>query len=401
MKKETIDSLDFEAQEEDLETKSTLRKLYTVTFVCFAFMIVEIIGGYIANSIAIMSDAAHLFSDLLGFGISIISIHIAKSKANHQMSFGYHRAEVVGALASVTIIWGLTIWLLFEAAQRIIHPSDIQGGTMLLIAILGLIFNLVMGLILISEGIDHGMHKHDHDHHHGHDHGIAHNHDHVHDHKNNHHVNEKIDQDLQIGSKPRKSNCCTSSNNDLQVREENQMPLLERNSNDDSLSQNTANKKEDKGHSHTNLNLKAAIVHIIGDTLQNIGVIIAGILIYLNPEWVVVDSICTFVFAIIIFFTTTRILKECVSVIMEGSPIENVQKMEKRLLEIEGVVEVHDLHVWSISTGKISLTCHMISRTPQKSLKLASEMIKKKYSIDHITIQIEAENQEECKQTLH
>lgn len=84
-------------------------------------MLAEIVGGILAQSLAIMTDAAHLFSDLSGFMISIISLWIAKKKATKRMSYGFHRSEIIGALASVALIWGLTIWLVYEAVVRLIY----------------------------------------------------------------------------------------------------------------------------------------------------------------------------------------------------------------------------------------------------------------------------------------
>jgi zinc transporter 2 len=180
----------------------TLRKLWTVCIICSIFMIIELTGGYLADSIAIMSDAAHLLSDLLGFFISILSIYISRRKANHHMSFGYHRAGVIGALVSINIIWGLTIWLLYAAILRVIYPTPVNGLYMLITAVIGFIFNITMGLVLMREGIgnkynfffifyflnliilkDHQLHSH-----HDHDHGIGHTHgdSHGHTHKNSH-----------------------------------------------------------------------------------------------------------------------------------------------------------------------------------------------------------------------
>ena len=166
-------------------------------------------------------------------------------------------------------------------------------------------------------------------------------------------------------------------------------------------------KKDDHGHEHShgeerNVNIDAALIHVIGDAVQNIGVIISGAIIYFRPDLMWIDPLCTVVFAIIVFFTTTRILKDCVAVIMEGSPIDNPEKMKVRLLRIEGVSEVHDLHVWSISKGKVSMTCHLKSSTPQQSLLKATELMAKKYNITHTTIQVEDSNLNNmCKQNLH
>ncbi len=133
--------------------EETLRKLWIVSAICLVFMVIEIIGGYLASSIAIMSDAAHLLSDFLGFMISIVSIYISRRKATDKMSFGYHRAEVIGALVSVNIIWGLTIWLLYEASLRLVYQQPVNGFIMLVTAVIGFLFNVVMGLVLMSQGI--------------------------------------------------------------------------------------------------------------------------------------------------------------------------------------------------------------------------------------------------------
>ena len=374
-----------------------LRKLYIVSFICLIFMIIEIIGGYLANSIAIMSDAAHLFSDFLGFVISIVSIKIAKRQATNHMSYGFHRAEVIGALVSVTLIWGLTLWLIYEAINRIINPSPVNGGTMFIVACLGLLFNIVMGLILLYEGIDHGHSLHAHDHN-------EHNHSH-HEHSHSHHEhNHNHDHD-----KETTHNSKSNSKNNIYVELTEKKDINEDEKQEHLLSENTHRRKHSKAHSHKhhnhsheNINVRAALIHIIGDAIQNIGVIISGAFIYFKPEWVIIDALCTFFFALIVFMTTIRILKDCVSVIMEGSPIENIEKMEDDLYEIEGVIEVHDLHVWSLNLGKMIMTCHLVSTNPQVSLNKACEMIHEKYGIDHSTIQVEEKMENQlCKQTIH
>ena len=113
-------------------------------------MSLEFIGGYLAHSIAIMSDAAHLLSDFSGFLISMFSIWIGTQPATGVLSFGYHRAEVIGALAYVLLIWGLTVWLVTEAIQRVINPVDVDGKIMLITAGIGLLINLIMVKVLHS-----------------------------------------------------------------------------------------------------------------------------------------------------------------------------------------------------------------------------------------------------------
>ena len=341
---------------EDLYKKQqdeAIKKLTWVCVICTIFMIIEIIGGYLANSIAIMSDAAHLLSDLLGFVISIISIYISRKVAKNHMSYGYHRAEIIGALVSIVLIWALTIWLLYEATLRIINTPQVDGLIMIIISVIGFSFNVIMGVVLAKRGVphSHGLHSHGHDH------------DHDHDHHNEHeHQYDSSDEEIALHD------------------------------------------EDDHEHKNTNVNLRASFIHVLGDALQNVGVLIAGVIIFLFPRFSIADPICTYIFSIIVGLTTIRILKDCIFVLMEGSPVDiDIEELEKDLKEIKGVKEIHDLHVWSLSMGKISLSCHICCDDPQKTLKKAKKMIAKKYKIDHITIQVEDNNQNKisCKNDLH
>ena len=339
---------------EDLYKKQqdeAIKKLTWVCVICTIFMIIEIIGGYLANSIAIMSDAAHLLSDLLGFIISIISIYISRKVAKNHMSYGYHRAEIIGALVSIVLIWALTIWLLYEATLRIINTPQVDGLIMIIIAVIGFSFNVIMGVVLAKSGVphSHGLHSHGHDH--------EHEHEHEHEHQRD------------------------SSDEEIALHDE-----------------------DEHEHKNTNVNLRASFIHVLGDALQNVGVLIAGVIIFLFPRFSIADPICTYIFSIIVGLTTIRILKDCIFVLMEGSPVDiDIEELEKDLKEIKGVKEIHDLHVWSLSMGKISLSCHICCDDPQKTLKKAKKMIAKKYKIDHITIQVEDNNQNKisCKNDLH
>ena len=341
---------------EDLYKKQqdeAIKKLTWVCVICTIFMIIEIIGGYLANSIAIMSDAAHLLSDLLGFVISIISIYISRKVAKNHMSYGYHRAEIIGALVSIVLIWALTIWLLYEATLRIINTPQVDGLIMIIISVIGFSFNVIMGVVLAKSGVphSHGLHSHGHDH------------DHDHDHHNEHeHQYDSSDEEIALHD------------------------------------------EDDHEHKNTNVNLRASFIHVLGDALQNVGVLIAGVIIFLFPRFSIADPICTYIFSIIVGLTTIRILKDCIFVLMEGSPVDiDIEELEKDLKEIKGVKEIHDLHVWSLSMGKISLSCHICCDDPQKTLKKAKKMIAKKYKIDHITIQVEDNNQNKisCENDLH
>jgi zinc transporter 2 len=140
-----------------------MTKLLLVTGISFIFMIGEIIGGYISGSLAIITDAAHMLSDVAGFLISYFAIYMGSRPSNHQMSFGYHRAEILGALASIMLIWGIIIYLFIEAIHRMIDPEKIDGKIMLITAVVGLVCNFISIFTLHSCGGG-GHHHH---HHHG------------------------------------------------------------------------------------------------------------------------------------------------------------------------------------------------------------------------------------------
>lgn len=120
-----------------------MKRLITATSVSFLFVILQVAGGILANSIAIFTDSAHLASDMFGFAISILSLKCAEKPADHGMSYGWHRAEIVGTMVSIILIWGLTIWLLFEATMRVFYPQPVLSGIMLIVAIMGLFFNII------------------------------------------------------------------------------------------------------------------------------------------------------------------------------------------------------------------------------------------------------------------
>lgn len=134
-------------------SKGVKTKLLIITSLCIIFMLVEAIGAYISNSIAIFTDVVHLFSDLLGFVFSLASIYLSSKKANDKHSYGYIWAEILGALTSVVIIWGMTIWIIFRAFERlyimyqgnlIVLDSWIMIGT----SIIGVCVNLIMAFSL-------------------------------------------------------------------------------------------------------------------------------------------------------------------------------------------------------------------------------------------------------------
>lgn len=149
------------------------------------------------------------------------------------------------------------------------------------------------------------------------------------------------------------------------------------------------------GHSHDqeNINVRAAFIHVIGDVFQSIGVFIAALLIYFFPSWYLADPICTFVFSIIVLFTTFRILKDTTLVLMEATPkYLDYTEVMNTFLAIDGVVRVHNLRIWALSINKVALAAHLAIRpgvSPESILRLATKCVHEKYKFFETTIQIE------------
>ena len=286
------------------------------------FLAVELVGGILSDSLAILTDAAHMLSDFANYCIGISSICLTKLPASQKMTFGYNRVEVLGALASVFIIWILAAFLCVEAVDRLINPVPVDGLIMLIVAVIGLVCNIVMGLILIK----------------------------------------KDTPTVEVAPPSMKS---AHSEHDIFW---------------------SGPKKKDDDV----VNIRAAIMNVIGDGIQSIGVIISALIIYFQPTWTIADPICTFVFTVLVMFTTVPVFKDCLIVLLEASPPDiDLMEMISDLNKLEGVQDIHSVHLWSISAEKTVFSCHMRSTNPKRATKEAIYIIKYKYNLTYPTIQVE------------
>ncbi|XP_063690353.1 proton-coupled zinc antiporter SLC30A2-like [Bolinopsis microptera] len=301
-------------------------KLLWAAAVCFLFTIGEAAGGLLANSLAIMTDASHMLSDFASFLISLFALWVARRPATQKMSFGYYRAEVMGAVCSVLIIWVLTGVLAYLAIERMMNMNfSINADTMLITAAAGVAVNIIMGCVLQQSG-------------HGHSHGgLSSNHGHSHD-------------------------------------------------------------EEDGGHDHdgkkkVNINVRAAFIHVLGDLVQSIGVLIAAVIIKVQPTWLIADPICTILFSVIVLCTTLAILRDALHVLMEGFPRDiSYPNLVRDLQNIPGVQMIHSLHVWSLTVDKNALSVHLAMEqdaSPEDTLIYANKMLRETYGINQTTVQVE------------
>ena len=272
------------------------RNLWIVLGLTTAFMLAEIVGGLLTKSLALISDAAHMFTDAAALAIAIAAIQIGKRAADRKRTFGYYRFEILAAAFNAAVLILVAGYILYEAYQRLRHPPDIQSGGMLVIALIGLAVNFA-GMRLLRSG------------------------------------------------------------------------------------------------SESSLNMKGAYLEVWSDMLGSLGVIAAALVIYFT-QWTWVDALVAAGIGLWVLPRTWKLLKESMNILLEGVPGDvALNDIEQALLATPGVCEIHDLHVWALTSGKNSLTVHLVlaeGGDEQAVLRSATEMLAEKFALRHVTVQIEA-----------
>uniref|UniRef100_A0A8C8AX51 Proton-coupled zinc antiporter SLC30A8 n=1 Tax=Otus sunia TaxID=257818 RepID=A0A8C8AX51_9STRI len=274
------------------EQHQARRKLCVASVICIFFMIAEIAG-----SLAVITDAAHILVDLTSFLISLFSLWLASKPPTKQLTFGWHRAEILGALMSMIIVWMVTGLLTYLASVRLLHPNyDIDATVMLITSACAVLANILLILHQTGHGHSHGAQTREH-----------------------------------VSAPPEKA-------------------------------------------ALSNVSLRAAFVHTIGDLCQSISVLISALIIFFKPEYKIADPICTFVFSIFVLATTITILRDILIVLMEGTSKEFAYDAVKaRILAVEKVASVHNLHLWSLTTNQTILSAHVATGHNNKALKSSSQ----------------------------
>lgn len=285
----------------DGHRKRSKKSLKIVLGLVLTYMLAEVIGGYLSNSLALIADAGHMLSDAGALMLSLFAIWIARRPPTAQPTYGFYRMEILAALINGATLVAISIYIFVEAYQRIGEPPEVQGGLMMGVAIGGLIINL-LGLWILNEG-----------------------------------------------------------------------------------------KKE-------SLNLHGAWLHVLTDALGSVGAIAAGALI-LAFGWHWADPVASVLIGILVLYSSWSLLRETVAVLMEGAPGHiDVDETHAAILEVSGVKGVHDLHVWTITSGMVALSAHVESdgsRPHQHLLTDLQKILHDRFGIEHTTIQIETDGFEE------
>ena len=280
--------------------------------VTLLILLAEIIGGYWTGSLALLSDAAHVFMDVFALILSFVALRLSSLPADDRHSFGYHRLEVLAALVNGLTLVYISFEIFHESWLRWQSPQPVKSLELMIIAAIGLIANLFVAFVL-----------------------GGHNHSHYNDdgHGNNGHI-----------------------------------------------------------HKQEDLNIKSAYLHVIGDALASVGVVVAGAIIWFTG-WSWVDSLVSVLIGILILFSSWRLLKGSLHILIEGVP-EGMSTTEiaGALQKFDGVKEIHDLHVWSICSGHIALSVHVILNKNTERAETMSALKKcllDDFGIEHTTIQFE------------
>ncbi len=267
--------------------------------IVLVIMVVEVVGGILSNSLALLGDAGHMLVDALSLGLSLFAMAIAKRPATPTRTYGYHRVEILAVLANGITIGLVSLYIFYEAYQRFLAPPMVKTPLMLVVATIGLIANLA-GMLLLRRG------------------------------------------------------------------------------------------------RHRSLNIKAAFWHIIGDTISSVGVIIAGIIIAITG-WGIVDPIIAVFIGCIILWGAVGLVRESVDILSEAVPKHiQLDKVIGAIKNIPGVEDVHDIHVWTITSGIHTLSAHLVVEDQKVSrsaeiVEAVNQGLAQHFNITHTTLQLECE----------
>lgn len=273
------------------------KSLKIVFAITASYLIVEVIVGFISNSLALLSDAAHMLTDVGGQALALFAIWMSSKPRNNRKTYGYYRTEIFSALINAIVLIFISGYILYEAWQRFKEPPAVAGIPMLIVAVCGLIINLIAMRIL-------------------------------------------------------------------------------------------------KAGSEESINIKGAFLEVVSDMLSSVAVIIAGIII-LATGWLYIDPIMSALIGLFILPRTYNLLKESVDILLEGVPKDvDYSAVEKFITQKPGVVSVHDLHIWTLTSGINALSVHIImsAETNLLAINEITSSIKNELSttfkITHTTIEV-------------
>lgn len=273
------------------------RDLILTLVITGSYCLVEFAGGIFTNSLALLSDAGHMLSDVAALSLSLFAIRLAQLPPTANKTFGYHRVEILAALVNALLLWGIVALIFLEAFYRFLTPPPVKGIGMIAVATVGLGVNLVSLFVL----------------------------------------------------------------------------------------------NRSQGES---LNVRAAFVHVLADALGSVGAVLAGVLILVG-NWYIADPLVSVGIGLLILYSSWEIIRDSVDILMQGTPRGmRVEEVEHCLLGIAGVRQVHDLHIWTLTSGRYHLSAHLVicgDNEPHAIIDAAQTRLRERFGISHTTVQVDYE----------
>lgn len=276
------------------DRKQQRRKMRWVLGITAGFMVAEVVGGILANSLALLADAGHMFTDVGALGLSLVAMRLAQKPPNSRKTYGYVRLEILAALLNGAALLFIAVFILKEAWERFSTPPDVDGPLMLSVAVIGLGVNVVGAFLL-------------------------------------------------------------------------------------------------HGHAGESLNVRGAYLHILGDLLGSVGAITAGVLV-LWKGWMLADPVISVVISLLLLVGAWRLVREATDVLLEAAPRDlDVEELVDELREISGLEELHDIHVWTLTSGFVAMSGHGVIDDLTMHRRILDEINQRLNArgIHHITFQLE------------
>ncbi|GFR68803.1 zinc transporter 1 [Elysia marginata] len=369
-------------------------RLFTMMMLTGSFFLAEIIVGYVTNSIALIADSFHMLSDVIALIVAFASVRISKwpSKRN---TYGWVRAEVLGALVNAVFLVALCFSILVEAIKRIVVPEVVDDPKLLLgVGIAGLLVN-VLGLIIF------GNHGHSHGGGHGHSHGGGHGHLHKakgHSHEGHGHSHgeapkhsDKRAGDGQFKVMANGHGACATESEKLVTSHdfhgtsdgmEANKTVLTVNSNHEVYTAPGTDiiidfEKKPEIASASQLNMRGVFIHVLGDALGSVIVVVSAlVVIFSTGEWrFYFDPAASILMVVIILFTALPLLKESAFILLQTVPSHvNVENIIRDLEQMEGIYGVHECHIWQLAGNRIVASAHIRCRGIEEYMELASRI---------------------------
>lgn len=277
--------------------KQTTQRLSLSLFLTLAFVVLEAGAGIFANSLALLTDAAHNLTDVIALGLTWFAVRITSQPANAHKTYGYHRAGILVALLNSTTLVLISLGIFYEAYRRFMSPPEVQSGILIGVGVIAVVINLVTAL-LVHRG------------------------------------------------------------------------------------------------SQSDLNLRSAFVHLMGDVLSTIGAVIAGVIIYFtDANWL--DPLVSVLIGLLILYNAWGILRDAIDILLESTPRDvNIKNMVEDIAQVEGVLGIHDIHVWSLTQSLRTMSAHILTDDLHISAganiqRQISEIVRQRYNIAHATLQLE------------